>query len=78
MSDAKIKELEDRIAELEKRIQRPSPITPKPGYDFVPPATRGAQCGQCGMIFEHGLAYGYYCGQIGCPMGCGPIQCNAS
>jgi len=41
-------------------------------YDWVPPiqeshAKRGMQCGQCGMKFEYGQAYGYCCMHPQCP-----------
>lgn len=42
-------------------------------YDIIPklPAERaqkkGAICGECGMIFEYGKAYGYCCMNNRCP-----------
>lgn len=47
---------------------------PNPGeYDVIPklPPQRaqkkGAICGECGMIFEYGKAYGYCCMSDRCP-----------
>jgi hypothetical protein len=51
-----------------------------PEYDWIPPMTqpgpgegpkRGSQCGECGMKFEYGKAYGFYCGNSRCPAGFG-------
>lgn len=48
-----------------------------PEYDWVPPlkdqpsGKRGTQCGECGMKFEFGKAYGYYCTNTRCPTGWG-------
>jgi hypothetical protein len=55
-------------------------IDPDPEYDFVTPwekfttrrPKKGSQCGECGMKFDYGLAYGYCCGNSRCPMGFGP------
>lgn len=49
-------------------------IEPDPEYDFVPEPPkpkRGRQCGVCGMKFDYGSMYGYYCQQQNCPMGYG-------
>ena len=53
------------------------PVKPDPEYDFIPPSPRpaeqnwpykkGTQCGECGMKFEYGKAYGYYCSNSRCP-----------
>lgn len=50
-----------------------------PDYEFVPPLPeragnlwplpKGRQCGECGMKFEYGKAYGYCCASTKCPMG---------
>ncbi len=44
----------------------------KDGYRIVPArdevTERGIQCGKCGMRFDHGKAYGYYCPKSGCPI----------
>jgi hypothetical protein len=48
-----------------------------PDYDFVPPLPeqkeiprpKGRQCGECGMKFEYGKAYGFSCGNTRCPTG---------
>jgi len=51
-----------------------SPITCDPDYDFIPPlpktvaCKRGSQCGECGMKFEYGTAYGFCCQNPRCPM----------
>ena len=34
---------------------------------------RGSKCGECGMKFETGKAYGFCCQNSQCPMGFGPI-----
>lgn len=58
-------------------------IEPDPEYDFVPRINltgaaqaplpkRGRQCGECGMKFEYGANYGFYCGNWNCPCGFGP------
>jgi hypothetical protein len=53
-------------------------IKPDPEYDFVKPIPkdiwdmhrkRGSQCGECGMKFEYGQAYGFCCQNSRCPMG---------
>ena len=51
-----------------------SHIEPDPEYDFTPPKSespqkRGRQCGECGMKFEYGTAYGYCCPNSNCPTG---------
>jgi hypothetical protein len=50
-----------------------------PDYDFIPPMPKdrpahkkGTQCGECGMKFEYGQAYGYCCQNARCPTGWGP------
>lgn len=55
----------------------PSKFTPDPAYDLVPDTAvkKGAQCGRCGMKFDHNKAYGYVCGSPGCPMGMGGVTC---
>ena len=57
-------------------------VKPDPEYDYVPPLKykdeqpwrykKGAQCGECGMKFEHNKAYGYCCANQRCPMMLGP------
>lgn len=47
-------------------------IKPDPEYDFIPPLQtspmkKGTQCGECGMKFEYGQSYGFYCGNLRCP-----------
>jgi len=50
-------------------------IEPDPEYDFIPPIAdtpktkKGNQCGECGMKFEYGKAYGYCCRNPKCPAG---------
>lgn len=48
-----------------------------PEYELVPATPlvtkRGRQCGQCGMKFDYGVAYGYCCTDNNCPMGWGRI-----
>lgn len=49
-----------------------------PDYDLIPRlperpvAKKGSQCGECGMKFEYGKAYGYCCMKPRCPTGFGP------
>ena len=51
-----------------------------PDYDYVPPlpemppspSRKGQQCGECGMKFDYGVAYGYCCPNPRCPCGWGP------
>ena len=52
-------------------------IVSDPDYDYVDPlpsvtpagvTKKGQQCGQCGMKFDYGQTYGYYCGHQSCPM----------
>jgi hypothetical protein len=42
------------------------------GYIVVPErrqnAIKGYKCGKCGMRFDYGKAYGYYCPDFGCPI----------
>lgn len=44
-----------------------------PDYDLIPPLPKapprkkGSQCGECGMKFEYGKAYGYCCINPRCP-----------
>lgn len=47
---------------------------PDPDYDLVQPRPRkkGQQCGSCGMKFDYGTGYGFYCTKVDCPMGMGP------
>ena len=50
-----------------------------PDYDWIPPIQDqrhpwalkkvGVQCGECGMKFEYGKAYGYACCNSRCPRG---------
>jgi hypothetical protein len=48
-----------------------------PDYTWVPPyapsrLSKGIQCGECGMKFEHNKSYGYACPRgIRCPCGLG-------
>ena len=50
-------------------------ITPD-GYRIVNPPeikkpereVKGTQCGVCGMKFDYGVAYGYYCPVANCPV----------
>lgn len=54
-------------------------VTPDSDYDFIPPLVKrderqfpikkGTQCGECGMKFEYGHAYGYCCPNHNCPTG---------
>jgi hypothetical protein len=49
----------------------PQTFVPDNNYDLIPPqpqAKRGIQCGQCGMKFDHGKAYGFVCGNLTCPV----------
>ncbi len=46
-----------------------TPPLPKPGELAPPP--KGRQCGECGMKFDYGTAYGYCCQNLRCPMGWG-------
>lgn len=39
--------------------------------DKLPIAKKGTQCGECGMKFDYGQAYGYHCGNSKCPVGFG-------
>jgi hypothetical protein len=46
-----------------------------PEYDLVLPTMlikRGRQCGKCGIKFDYGTSYAYYCASMDCPMGWGP------
>lgn len=54
-----------------------------PDYDFVPPlpkpgeatwVRKGTQCGECGMKFEYGKAYGFCCSNARCPTGWGGVS----
>jgi hypothetical protein len=43
-------------------------------YDYVAPiqqspVKKGVQCGECGMKFDYGTAYGYCCMNARCPTG---------
>lgn len=39
------------------------------GYEVVRnKGPKGQKCGECGMKFDYGKAYGYYCPRQGCPM----------
>jgi hypothetical protein len=45
-----------------------------PDYDYIPPikespVKKGSQCGECGMKFDYGTAYGYCCMNARCPTG---------
>ena len=54
-------------------------VEPDPNYDYIAPLIkrderqfplkRGTQCGECGMKFEYGKAYGYCCMNQNCPTG---------
>jgi len=53
-------------------------VKPDPEYDYIKPLPqtepwgsqkKGTQCGECGMKFEYGKAYGFYCGNPRCPTG---------
>ena len=54
-------------------------VTPDPAYDFVPPrrkdarnawpVKKGTQCGECGIKFDYGCAYGFNCSNPNCPTG---------
>lgn len=54
-------------------------INPDPDYDYIAPlmkrderqcpVKKGSQCGECGMKFEYGHAYGYCCQNERCPTG---------
>ena len=47
-----------------------TPDTTDDGYKIVGPHTtqRGIKCGLCGMKFDYGKAYGYYCQRAKCPV----------
>lgn len=58
-----------------------------PDYDFVPPlpkpgeatwVRKGTQCGECGMKFEYGHAYGFCCANSRCPTGWGVKSMTAT
>jgi len=52
----------------------PTYFTADPEYNLVeklPVAKKGTQCGECGMKFDYGQAYGYHCGNSRCPVGFG-------
>ncbi|HWV44161.1 hypothetical protein [Pseudorhodoplanes sp.] len=56
---------------LFKQLNTPT-VERDPDYDFAPPITpptrkKGIQCGQCGMKFDYGQAYGYCCMNNNCP-----------
>ena len=59
-------------------------VKPDPNYDFIPPlqetstTKRGTQCGECGMKFEYGMNYGYYCGNHRCPTQIKPTYARAT
>ena len=42
------------------------------GYEVVPPLpkiqVKGSKCGECGMKFDRGKAYGFVCPNMRCPM----------
>ena len=41
------------------------------GYDIIKPLEtnrKGIQCGKCGMRFDDGKVYGYWCSRDGCPV----------
>jgi len=44
-----------------------------PEYELVPERLilKGRQCGKCGMKFDYGTGYGFYCSTYNCPMGFG-------
>jgi hypothetical protein len=48
------------------------------GYVTVPKlpeprdVPKGIKCGECGMKFDYGKAYGYCCPNTRCPCGWGP------
>ena len=49
----------------------PQTFVPDDNYDLIQPkpsaSKKGVQCGQCGMKFDYGTAYGFCCGNINCP-----------
>lgn len=51
-------------------------FAPDPEYDLIEPTPRkkGSQCGRCGQKFDYGVAYGYCCSNMSCPMGWGPVR----
>lgn len=40
------------------------------GYEVIRnrPIPKGIKCGECGMKFDHGVAYGYWCPSQTCPV----------
>ena len=40
----------------------------KDGYEVVMPKPKGVKCGLCGMVFDYGKPYAYYCANINCPI----------
>lgn len=61
-----------------KNADQPYWIEQDPDYDWRPaipepaPQPKGIQCGQCGMKFDYGKAYGFCCQHPRCPCGYGP------
>lgn len=45
---------------------------PWDGYRTIPAlpenVEKGIRCGQCGMTFDHGKAYGFVCSNSRCPV----------
>lgn len=76
MSKPDLNDLASLIEASAARIKRmgEETIQPDPDYDFKPAGKKGAQCGQCGMKFDYGKAYGFCCQQPGCPMGMGGVS----
>lgn len=44
----------------------------KDGYEVIPPrpenVRKGIKCGECGMRFDDGVSYSYYCPNERCPI----------
>lgn len=40
------------------------------GYEIIHKRSgcKGIQCGKCNMRFDNGVAYGYYCPNLDCPL----------
>lgn len=69
-----------RGAEMLRRLygqKRETGVPRDPDYDYTPPLPerserqrpKGRQCGECGMKFDYGVAYGYCCMNSRCPTG---------
>lgn len=64
-TEERLAALERRVAELE-RAQRP-----QSNWLGMPSQINTQQpntCATCGMKFEPGVAYGYHCPRLGCPV----------